>query len=717
MSIENNPLVDHLRGSYRIAIAASFTAEPLSPVLAFWSAQLGTPFAVEFAAYNQLLQTLLDPSGPFSSNPHGLNVVLLRVEDLGQFASGVGPEELRANLDHLTLAFHDTAARGIPLLVILCPSSEPFAAAHAEGEGEAAAQIASALAGSANARLITASQLASLYPVAGLHNPEGERLGRIPYTEAYFAALGTVIARHANSLYRPPYKVIVLDCDNTLWSGICGEDGPAGVRLDAPRKELQERMLALRDAGMLLAMASKNNDEDVFETFRLHPEFPLQLEHFTAWRLNWDSKADSLVSLSEELGLGLDSFLFIDDNPKECAEVSEALPEVLSVSLPEPIDGLTRLLNHLWALDQPRAVTEEDRRRSLSYRQSRAFHAASRGAVDLEQFMASLGLEVRTSMAAATALPRVAQLTQRTNQFNFTTIRRTEAELQSLMHAGLECATFEVSDRFGDYGLVGVLLFRQVDNQIEVDTLLLSCRALGRGVEHRMLNWLGWTAAGRGVAQVRFRLTYTEKNAPAQHFLNTLTGARLELTAGGVVALAGAEYLSNVRWKPPARPEPDLAAPAHRVAAERTFTGYAAIAELLSTPEQVVITMRSAHALETDEALSDTERRLAAIWVDLLKLRSVRRTDNFFDLGGHSLVAVLLAVRVRETFEVELPIDDVYAANVTLADLAAKIDAYHMRELNPDEYARLVAEIDSLSDEEVLRLLAEEELPRDTGAA
>jgi len=705
------------RGSYGIAIAATFTAEPLSPVLAFWAAQLGMSFELEYAPYNQLLQSLLDPAGLFASNRHDLFVVLMRLEDLGQFAGPGDRQRLKANLDQLALALHGTAARGVPLLVILCPSSAAFTAAHPGLEDEFAVEIASALAGSAGARLVTAGQLAALYPVAALHSPEGERLGRIPYTETFFAALGTVIARHADSLERPPYKIIVLDCDNTLWSGICGEDGPAGVHLDGARKQLQQRLLALRETGMLLALASKNNEEDVIETFGLHPEFPLQPEHFTTWRLNWDSKADSLVSISEELGLGLDSFIFIDDNAKECAEVSEALPDVLVIRLPEPVDGVPHLLQHMWAFDQPRAVTEEDRRRSQSYRQSRAFQAASRGAVDLEQFMLSLGLDVRASAATAATLPRIAQLTQRTNQFNFTTIRRTEAELRSAFATGLECATFEVSDRFGDYGLVAAVLFRAARDVLDVDSLMLSCRALGRGVEHRMLNWLGETAAARGIPQVRLRFTYTERNTPAQQFVNTLTGARLELSAGGMVALAPADYLRGLKWQPGVRPEPQVRMAAQPAAAGRGFNGYAEIAELLSTPEQVVAAMRSAFVLQTTETLTDTEHRLAAIWVDLLRLQSVQRHDNFFDLGGHSLIAVLLAVRVREVFGVELPIDDVYAANVTLAGLAAKIDAYRMRDLNPDEYARLVAEIDSLSDEEVLRLLAEEELPRDGGAA
>ena len=145
----------------------------------------------------------------------------------------------------------------------------------------------------------------------------------------------------------------------------------------APRRELQEFMAEQREAGMLLTMASKNNEQDVLDTFAAHPEMPLSLRHFAAWRWNWQSKAENVSSLAEELGLGLDSFLFVDDNPKECAELSGELPEVLSLALPEDIERTPEFLNHIWAFDHP-VVTEEDRNRNVYYSQQQEFGAEVR---------------------------------------------------------------------------------------------------------------------------------------------------------------------------------------------------------------------------------------------------------------------------------------------------------------------------------------------------
>ena len=239
------------------------------------------------------------------------------------------------------------------------------------------------------------------------------------------------------------------------------------------------------------------------------PEMPLSLRHFAAWRWNWQSKAENVTSLAEELGLGLDSFVFVDDNPKECAELSGELPEVLSLALPEDIERTPEFLNHVWAFDHP-VVTEEDRNRNVYYSQQQEFGAEVRRAASLEEFMSSLDLRVVIQPFAPAKLARVAQLTQRTNQFNLTTIRHTEAEIQSLGNE-YEIYTAEVSDRFGDYGLVGVLICRHDDAALIVDTFLLSCRVLGRGVEHRIVAFLGQTALSRGVVSRRLALSRHEE--------------------------------------------------------------------------------------------------------------------------------------------------------------------------------------------------------------
>ncbi len=690
------------------AISASFTAEPIRPFIQFWGKRLNSVFEVRFAPYHQLSQTLLDPGSVFGTNQHGLNVLLVRFEDLGQ------PPQIEAHTHELIHLIRDSATRfSVPVLVCLCPASLHFLADsdHSRLTRDLCSLMEGSLDDLPGVQFLSPEQVHHLYPVEAPHDPEAERLARIPYTELYFCALGTNLVRQAHSLFTPPYKVVALDCDNTLWQGICGEDGPAGIVVDPPRRFLQEFMLDRRDEGMLLVMNSKNNEQDVLDTFAANPQMPLQLRHFVASRLNWEPKSANLASLSAELSLGLDSFIFVDDNPKECAEMAENAPEVLTLQLPARIEYIPGFLKHVWAFDHP-VVTEEDRQRSAYYTQAQEFGREVKRATNIEEFVAGLRLDVTFSPLAQERLSRASQLTQRTNQFNFTTIRRSESDLQGLLdNDGYECATVQVADRFGSYGLVGLLLFHPVHSALEVDTFLLSCRVLGRGVEHRMLAWLGEQALVRGLKTVTVPLVVTSKNKPAQQFLNSLVEGAEQADS---VYRFSAERIRDLQWTPATSVEvPKQPVKLSAAASSRRLVDYACIADELATPSQILKAVRrdgqAGLALSDRGAMTVIEQQLAAIWTDLLKFPEIAASDNFFDLGGHSLLAVLLIGRVREAFGVELPIDDVYSATLTLGELARKIETYQLSQANPEEYEALLAEIEGLSDEEVQALLSEED--------
>ncbi len=622
---------------FRVVVSASFTAEPIAPVLAFWGAQLGANFDIQFAPFQQVMQTLLDAAGLFATNAHGVNVVMVRDRRDAELDAAIRVAEARDRT---------------PLIVMVCDEHNR----------------------------------ARLYPVAEKYDAAADRLGGIPYTQQYFAALGTVLARQIMGLSLPPYKVIAVDCDNTLWDGICGEDGPTGVRIGADRRTLQEFLLEQRAAGMLLCLASKNNAADVLETFSRHPEMVLRLEHFTAMRLDWEPKPGNLVSLAAELQLGLDSFIFVDDSSKECEEMREERPEVLTLKLPTDAGRIPHFLKHVWAFDHL-TVTHEDERRAASYTQLREFGGAFRSAHTLEEFMASLDLRVDIAPVQKHETGRVAQLTQRTNQFNFTTIRRTEAEIRSLQNSHV-CLSIHVADRFGAYGLTGVVIYGSSGGHLIVETFLLSCRVLGRGVEHRVMAHLG------SMAETKVEVSFADsgRNQPARQFLQSI----------GSSLCFDAKFLRELRWKPATavvRTEQVIeAVPQHR------FLPFARIANELSTVEEILAAMAT-NETRMDEALSDAERALAGIWAELLQVPSVGPDDRFFDLGGHSLLAVLLISKVRYRFGVELPINDVYSADMTLRDLAMKIEAMQGGDMDSREYEAILAEVNALSDEEVKALL------------
>jgi hypothetical protein len=218
-----------------IAICATFTAEAIQPGLTFWMDELGLGYEIRFAGYNQVFQELLNPAGLFAGNRNGVNVALVRLRD---WPEGGWNELLEAA---------DKSPAEAPLIVVVCPEKEgPLRPPVKPGRLR---------------YLILPEEVAELYPVREVFDPHGDELGHVPYTQEYFVALATAIARKVHAIRTPPFKVIALDCDDTLWSGICGEDGPQGVTIDTPRQELQEFMAARRGEGMLLALCSKNNED------------------------------------------------------------------------------------------------------------------------------------------------------------------------------------------------------------------------------------------------------------------------------------------------------------------------------------------------------------------------------------------------------------------------------------------------------------------------
>ena len=587
----------------RVAVAATFTAEPVHEALDFWMGELGLPASVEFAPYNQVFQQLLDPMSRLSQNRRGVNVVLVRPEDwlraLPGSGAGTGPGirgSLERNAGDLIDAVRGAAARaGAPLIVALCPDSPEARATRDRREhlDRAAARIVDELAGVPGVSLIAPRDF-DLYAVDDYHDPRRDRLGHIPYTPAFFAAMGTLLARSIHALLAPPHKVVVLDCDNTLWKGVVGEEGVQGIAIPPGWRALQRFMAELAGQGFLLCLCSKNIEADVLEVFDLRPDMILKREHLVSWRINWQPKSENIRSLARELNLGLDSFVFLDDNPVECAEVGSGCPEVLTLRL--PVDGdIEGFLRHVWAFDRPR-VTAEDRQRTAMYRQEAERARFLEEAPTIDEFLAGLGLRIAIAEPTPGQVDRVAQLTQRTNQFNFTTIRRTEGEVRRLGESGLGCRAVEVSDRFGDYGLVGAMIFGPRGEALEVNTFLLSCRVLGRGVEHRMLGTLGEIARASGLARVDATILLSKKNQPARDFLEGVATAYRREIEGGLRYEIPAEVAAGIVY----RAEDAAGAPVESGAAEAAEVPvggveaghksrrYERIAAELAMPEQVL---------------------------------------------------------------------------------------------------------------------------------
>ncbi|HTL18898.1 MAG TPA: HAD-IIIC family phosphatase, partial [Patescibacteria group bacterium] len=539
-----------------ILITATFTAEPVQDSLQFWVRRLELPAGLNFAPYNQVFQQLLDPSSLLVRNSRGLNILLARLEDwqgaaLGRSAQETASQALERAAAEFVQAVKACAARSsVPLLISLCPPSgralkDPMLS---DCLNRLHKSLETELAAVSGVYLLTNEELRRWYPVVDYDDPAGEELGAVPYTPAFFTALGTALARKYHALKRSPYKVIALDCDNTLWCGVCGEEGPGGVQLDDGRRTLQEFMRQQKDSGMILCLCSKNNEEDVHAVFSQRAEFPLQMKDLAACRLNWSPKSANLKSLAQELNLGLDSFIFLDDNPVECAEVQANCPEVLTLQLPEDPTKIAQFLAHCWVFDHLR-VTKEDRDRAELYRQNRLREQLRAEAPTLEDFLAGLELKVNTDPIAPAHWARVSQLTQRTNQFNTTTLRLSEKELKAYLDSA-EGLIVQVSDRFGDYGLVGAVLYKVTGETLAADNLLLSCRVLGRGIEHRVVSRLGDLARKRKSKWVDLKFVPSAKNKPALDFLEQNCGDFKQPLDGGSVFRLPVGFAAELAFHP-----------------------------------------------------------------------------------------------------------------------------------------------------------------------
>jgi FkbH-like protein len=672
-----------------IVLAATFTADPLLAPLGHFLREVGLPLGASVAPYGQIFQQLLDPTSQFRRNRGGVNVVLLRFEDWlrdegGRLTRSAGQgQKLERNTDDLVAALREaTLASSVPIVVAMCPpSAEAVGSAELMTLGE---RLRGALGGVTGLRFLP-MQWCEAWPASDIDDAEGDRLGNVPYTRRFFLALGRELTRLVHALKNPPAKVIVLDCDNTLWDGVVGEDGPSGITLTSRHRDLQSFVLAKKQAGMLLCLASKNVESDVLDVFEQRKDMLLRVEDIVAMRVNWLPKSENIHALASELNLGLDSFVFIDDNPIECAEVEAACPGVLVVCLPAN-EAPRRILGNLWPLDVL-DVTDEDRRRSDMVRQNLARDRFAKSTGDLASFLAGLDLHVTCGVPTDEQRPRVSQLTQRTNQFNVSTKRCSEAEIVELVRNGYECRAIEVRDRFGDYGLVGVMLFCRAAEALVVDTFLLSCRVLGRGVEHAMLRELGALAQAQGLARVELPFVASKKNQPARRFLESLPATRRE--AGSTLTfVVAAEQAAAVVYAPGSDPTDVpvdgaattssvvLPAVVNRSRSERWSRLVRTIDQdhdLLAHLDAEARGLRQT-AKPVVPPRTETERKLVRIWSDVLGVAEVGVEDDYVnDLGGTSLLAVSVFARIARELGVTLPLATLVEAS-TIAALGGRID-------------------------------------------
>lgn len=328
------------------------------------------------------------------------------------------------------------------------------------------------------------------------------------------------LARKMESIALKRKKCLVLDLDNTLWGGVLGEEGIEGIKIgdDYPGKAFlyfQEALLELSRNGVILTICSKNNEQDVLDAWEKNPFLILKKEHFAAYRINWQDKATNIKELADELNIGLDSFVFVDDNPTERELIRQLLPMVSVPEFPAQPYELPIFFKQL--VDdyfKVYSVTDEDKKKTEQYKANASRAQAQHSFTDFGAFLESLDIQITIETANEFNIFRIAQMTQKTNQFNLTTKRYTDADVRQFMEEGWRIWCISVADKFGDNGITGCVMV----NDSEIDTMLLSCRILGKGIEFAFVKTVFAMLRNEGVKELGATYIPTSKNGQVAEF-------------------------------------------------------------------------------------------------------------------------------------------------------------------------------------------------------
>jgi FkbH-like protein len=523
----------------RIALLGSYVLDWLVPYLDAECRKAKITPSFYQAPFNQYTQEILNPGSELYQFRPDIVFLALGIEDLfPQISTAPGAEELEQAhatiLDQVVGFVRELESRCSALTVL----HEFVLLPHRGGKGildnrdrDGLGRWLSTL-NQAVAEELRTHERTFLLPLESVIAAVGRERGTNPkmwymasmrLAEPALAELAKYSMRYIKPLKGLTRKCIVLDLDGTLWGGIVGEVGPEGVSLGptAPGVtyvEFQKALLSLTRRGIILAICSKNNPEDALPVIRAHPHMVLREEHFAAMRINWRNKAENIREIAQELNIGLDSLVFIDDNPNERELVRQVLPEVLTVDLPKDQSLYRRTLEEMTDFDLL-AVTKEDEIRVAQYQANAKRQAAKGSAASVEEYYHSLQIYAAIGGASREALPRLVQLFNKTNQFNLTTQRYQTEDVARFM-ASQEHVVYDlhVTDRFGDHGLVGTAVVHKEQGVWRIDSLLMSCRVMGLGIETAFLDRICKDAARGQIARIIGEYVETKKNQPVKDF-------------------------------------------------------------------------------------------------------------------------------------------------------------------------------------------------------
>jgi FkbH-like protein len=505
---------------FRLGLLSNATTDFVAPAITGSGARHGLAISCITTGYGQFVQEALEPGSAI--NRGACDAVLLAL-DARAFALDAPPGDEAAATAAVerALAQLDAICAGLqPHCQTLILQTAPTPADGHLGNfdpllpGSPAAQVAAFNRGviarcrAGPARLLDVAALAAQAGLAQWHDPAAWNVAKQPFAHSLIPAYSEALCRLIAAIRGKSRKALVLDLDNTLWAGVIGDDGMDGINIaqgDATGEAhlaLQRYALELRERGVVLAVSSKNTDEVARQVFREHPDMLIREDHIAVFQANWNDKASNLKAIAEALNIGTDALVFVDDNPAERAQVRQALPEVAVPEMPADPAWYVRVLA-AGSYFEAVGFANEDRDRARMYGENAKRAALQTSAGGIEDYLRSLAMTIRFAPFDVAGRARIAQLINKSNQFNLTTRRYSEAEIAALADdPAVFTLQVRLEDAFGDNGMISVVICRQHGPDWQIDTWLMSCRVLGRRVEQMVLAQLQQQAAARGIARL-----------------------------------------------------------------------------------------------------------------------------------------------------------------------------------------------------------------------
>lgn len=526
----------------KIVILRNIMIEPIEPLLRYFAYEMGFNGRIQFGEYDNIFQESIATDSELINKGTDVVCVFMKLETLSWALSrnydALTTEQIESEVNRIKeyasaiiAGIRKKTSGAILWHAFEIPSYPAFGIWDTQMPGGQLSRIidlnkylVTELRNQGNAYLVDLNLCIARLGIKRFYDQRYWHMARAPFSREALFEIASEDFKFIRSIKGKNKKCLVLDCDNVLWGGIIGEDGLEGIKLGkeypgSPYAEFQQEVVNLYNRGIIIALCSKNNEDDVWHVFKNHPDMVLKEEHIAIAQLNWNDKAANLKQIASYLNIGLDSMVFIDDSDFEVNLIREVLPEVNVIHFPSKDAVEFRDMLASCGLFDSLNLSEEDKKRGIMYKAEAGRKKLMAESTDMKSYYRSLEMIVEIRFADDFSIPRIAQLTQRTNQFNLTTKRYSESDIRELANnAEVDVVYLRLKDRFGDSGITGCCILKFIEEMAIIDTFLLSCRILGRGVEDAFLIQVLKRAKKRGSKIAVGEYCATRKNSQVEHF-------------------------------------------------------------------------------------------------------------------------------------------------------------------------------------------------------